>query len=443
MRQLAHVGASALVLALLASACSQDSKRQQALTDVSGGCLVNSDCAAPLVCAFQRCHVECVTTRDCDGSLRCVGAHEASRVCQLEVESQCKTSADCVAGFVCGSDGACRDFCQSDGECVGSQVCTKGVCAEPSELDASGSLPQVLPLSTCRLNSDCAEGLRCAAGNCVPECVNDRDCTAGEACDAGACRTRAALQCQTDDECTPDGASCVEGQCQCACHADVDCAAGESCEGCVCHPGPAPECAGPADCAPSKQCVDGACVCSCVADRDCPTGLSCDGCACVAPAPATVIHDATLKDAADIQRMQGVVEVETKLTLNGQNLISTTGLEGLRTVGSLELSYLPPNTATDPNAPAPLAGLAGLTLIRGDLLITNVTLAPIAFNPALQVGGNISVAFTSSMSCTDLQALEQTFRAHGFTGTFFTIYDGGCGGSCCAGVCGQISCVSH
>ena len=108
-----------VALFLLATAafagCSSEEKKPTSLAEQSGGCLVNSDCAAPLVCAFQRCHVECVTTRDCDGTLRCVGAHEESRVCQLEQEATCKTSADCVKGFVCGSDGACRDCCARPG----------------------------------------------------------------------------------------------------------------------------------------------------------------------------------------------------------------------------------------------------------------------------------------------------------------------------------------
>ena len=433
MKALAHLGVAALLATLLVPACSTDSKRQAILDASSGGCLVNSDCDAPLVCAFQRCHVECVTTRDCDGTWRCVGAHEASRVCQLEVESTCTTSTDCVAGFVCGSDGSCRDYCQSDQECIGSQVCTKGVCAEPTELDASGSLPQVVALTNCRLNSDCAEGLRCAGGSCIVECVSDRDCTPGQACDAGACRALSVGACQSDAECTPNGASCVAGQCQCACHADIDCAAGDSCQGCVCHSGPVPECAGPADCVPGKQCVDGACVCSCVEDRDCPAGFSCDGCACTTPPPATVIHDATLKDATDIERMRGIVEVETKLKLDGSNLTSTSGLEAVRTVGSLELNNLT-GLLLDPNAPPPLTGLSGLTLIHGDLRITTVPLGAIDFNPALEVDGNVNIDSTS-MSCAQLQTLQETLTAHGFKGSFSAMFNGGCGGACSQGSC--------
>jgi hypothetical protein len=395
--------------------------------------LVNSDCASPLVCAFQRCHVECVTTRDCDGTLRCVGAHEASRVCQLEVEAKCQTSADCQASFVCGADGSCRDYCQSDVECIGSQVCSKGVCAEPAELDASGSLPQILPFANCRLNSDCAEGLRCAAGSCIPECVGNRDCPAGEACAAGACRTVTVPECQNDGECQPAGAACVDGQCQCECHADVDCAAGASCDACVCHAPLAPECTGPSDCADGQPCVDGACACGCVQDRDCPSGLSCDGCVCAALPVPTVIHDATVKDAADIAALNGIDEVETNLRLYGTNLTNTSGLEGVRTVGSLDLDNLT-GLSTDPNAANPFAGLSGLTLIRGNLQIANVPVSAIELNPELKVEGNVTVNYTS-MSCATLQALAETLAARGFVGSFQAMFNGSCQGACSQGSC--------
>src|SRR5882724_2908053 len=121
--------------------CTSKSNSSSALSsDESDGCFVNSDCSSPLVCAFQRCHAECITTRDCHGTERCVGAQEAFHVCQLEAEAHCNTSPDCVAGFECGPDGACRDQCASAADCLSGQVCVAGVCAETSELDANAAL---------------------------------------------------------------------------------------------------------------------------------------------------------------------------------------------------------------------------------------------------------------------------------------------------------------
>ncbi|HVY29236.1 MAG TPA: hypothetical protein VHB79_21905 [Polyangiaceae bacterium] len=424
--------ASASALSAVAACSNHESDPM--LFDDFPGCLVNSDCQAPLVCAFQRCHVECVTTRDCDGTLRCVGAHEASRVCQLDVEASCERSLDCEDGFVCGSDGKCRDYCATDSECVDGQVCTTGVCAEPSELDASGHLPQKLDFSTCRLNSECAAGQRCAAGTCLPECVNDRDCAAGQACDQGACRQIPVDACQSDSECSQAGSSCVDGECRCECHADVDCSNSEICDGCACQPAPAPDCQSSSDCDAGKQCLNGACVCSCVADRDCAEGSLCDGCACQ-PAPgSTSVHDATIKDSGDIALMRGITDVETTLLISSSNLTTTAGLESLQSVGSIELSGLSGLSGL-PADVNPFAGLANLKLIRGNFTIRNVPITGLQLNPELVIQGNVMIQYTK-MTCDTLDALEKLFTAHGFSKIFDAYNDGDCSqGACSQGQC--------
>lgn len=410
------------------AACSSDKKTEIALTEVGGECLVNSDCSAPLICTFQRCHVECVTTRDCDGTLRCVGAHEASRVCQLEVEASCKTLADCVSGFVCSSDGSCRDHCESDDECIGDQVCTQGACAEPRELDESGSLPVEL----CRLNSDCHNGQRCSAGACVAECVADRDCAMGQVCDAGACRVVIDSECQTDEECDRAGASCVEGKCHCQCLADIDCASGETCDGCACQPAPPPECQTSSDCQGGQQCLAGSCACSCLTDRDCERGFTCSDCSCVPPPAPTTIHDATIKDSNDLALMRGITEVKTKLLLTSSTLTNTSGLESLTRVGSLELQGL---WGLDPELSNPFSGLANLTLIDGDFEIDNVPIKQLVLNPNLKITGKVSIHSTQ-MTCATLYTLQQLFAAHGP----ITLFDAPNNGDCSQGACSLGQC---
>jgi hypothetical protein len=331
----------------------------------------------------------------------------------LEVEATCARSVDCAEGLVCGGDGACRDACASDAECIGTQLCTQGVCAEPAELDESGKLPQTLPLATCRLNSDCATGSLCVHGACLPECVTDRDCGAAQQCAAGAC---------VDVEVTV-----------CACRQDVDCAEGETCDGCACQPGPAKECEKSADCATGQPCIDGACGCRCVEDRDCPASFSCDGCSCQAPAAVTVIRDATVSDGADLGLMRGIIEVETTLLVQGADVVTTLGLEELQTVGQLDIRST--NFSNDVAAPNPLAGLSGLTLVRGDLnLFATGGMRILELNPALEVGGNVTINSTL-LSCSTIDAFEQTLRAHGFNGTVTGSSNGGCSGECVAGVC--------
>jgi hypothetical protein len=114
------------------------------------GCSINSDCDEPLVCAFHRCHSQCQTTRDCAAGVRCVHARDADtgallgNVCQLADERACVQNAECPPAQVCAVDGQCRDLCDADRDCVTAQVCRIHTCAESFELDAEGTLNQVI-----------------------------------------------------------------------------------------------------------------------------------------------------------------------------------------------------------------------------------------------------------------------------------------------------------
>jgi hypothetical protein len=422
------------LLGALASGCDGDKPPLAIVSSPeSAGCLVNSDCEAPLVCAFQRCHVECVTTRDCDGTLRCVGAHEASRVCQLEVEAKCKSAVDCAQGFICSQDGACRDVCTQDSECVDDQKCVKGACAEPSELDEDGGLPQVLDFESCTADADCGAGARCVAHNCVPQCREDRDCAPGGHCQDGSCQTPPA-ECSVAADCGKAGQVCAAGKCQCQCQEDVDCAAGETCDGCGCVAAPAPECTGDLDCGAGKRCISEHCACECHEDRDCALGRACDGCGCHAVGAPTSVHDVTIRSALDIQDMQGIQDVETSMVFLGGQLTTTRGLESLRSVGSLDFnqSYA---LGQDPDEPDPLVGLANLILIRGDLSIYSSQISKLTFNPELVIQGNVSI-FYSQVLCDEAFRFETALRAKGFTGTFSAKQlPPGCPGTCVAGQC--------
>src|SRR5215467_7581900 len=122
---------AATCLTLVALACSSDTPP---LSDLSQGCLVNSDCNDPLVCAFRRCHNACATTRDCPAGLRCVASDRPFHVCQLDSEKKCTYNSDCPMGQVCATDAQCRDQCQGDADCLAEQTCVSGACAEQNEL---------------------------------------------------------------------------------------------------------------------------------------------------------------------------------------------------------------------------------------------------------------------------------------------------------------------
>ncbi|HVW25311.1 MAG TPA: hypothetical protein VHC69_08060 [Polyangiaceae bacterium] len=215
---------------------------------LAAGCIINSDCTAPLVCAFQRCHTACETSRDCDPGQRCVSSDRPFHVCQLDVESQCKANSDCPEGQICGIDGQCRDACNTSRDCVKGQVCVSGTCADPDELTAQGTLISAEPDSgsaasglPCSYNSDCPSPLACKGGVCAPECRSTVDCAAGLSCDNSRCVVplacplgdaasdpRAGGPCLYSSQC-PAPLACVHGYCSCECLGASDCAPGYAC----------------------------------------------------------------------------------------------------------------------------------------------------------------------------------------------------------------------
>src|SRR5262249_41834628 len=77
--------------------CSSDEPPPD-LKAVAQGCIINTDCNSPLVCAFQRCHVECRDSSDCDPGQRCVVSDRPFHVCQLDQEKLCTYNSSCPDG---------------------------------------------------------------------------------------------------------------------------------------------------------------------------------------------------------------------------------------------------------------------------------------------------------------------------------------------------------
>src|SRR5438552_1167351 len=89
-----------VLLGLIASAACSDSTHSTTKA-LASGCAINSDCDSPLVCAFQRCHTACETSRDCDPGQRCMASDRPFHVCQLSQEETCSYNSDCPLGQVC------------------------------------------------------------------------------------------------------------------------------------------------------------------------------------------------------------------------------------------------------------------------------------------------------------------------------------------------------
>ena len=236
---------ASFLLATLAVACTND---DPPLARLAQGCLINSDCAAPLVCAFQRCHNACESTRDCPAGLRCVGSDGPLHVCQLEEERSCLYNSECPEGQKCGTDAECRDQCQGEADCLKDQLCVSGTCAEPTEL-RDGGLPVVAkdagPSSgqPCTYNTECPERLVCRVGLCQLECLSSVDCTEGRQCVQNRCLiplcpevdAGSGIACAFNSDC-PGGLICRSGSCTCECRVGADCPVGYDCISARCTP---------------------------------------------------------------------------------------------------------------------------------------------------------------------------------------------------------------
>jgi len=156
----------------LAVGCDSSSKRSDSSKDagvaVGGSCVLSSDCDKFLVCDMGRCHEACMSSSNCSPGQSCVNtsnqtadAGDTSRasdaadagdagtrkpaICQLPEEADCAQTLMCSGGLLCAPDLRCRNGCDSFSDCTYGQTCTSGFCADRSDLDANGQLPQKNP----------------------------------------------------------------------------------------------------------------------------------------------------------------------------------------------------------------------------------------------------------------------------------------------------------
>lgn len=185
MKRPAHALALTAALAATFGACSSDDAPP--LKALAAGCVVNSDCNAPLVCAFEKCHNACADSRDCPLGQRCVASDRPYHVCQLEDERNCVRNSDCVLGQICGIDQQCRDQCATAKDCVRDQICVSGTCVDLA-IDDGGlaaladSAPGASQGQPCLYNSECPAPLVCVASTCSYECMAAADCPSGQDC---------------------------------------------------------------------------------------------------------------------------------------------------------------------------------------------------------------------------------------------------------------------
>jgi alpha-tubulin suppressor-like RCC1 family protein len=96
-------------------------------------CVRNSDCPATLVCLMGRCANACNADLDCPPGARCLTDATGAHGCRDTFMMHCTLNSDCAAPLVCANDGVCRQQCLTTRDCRDGRVCdATGTCVWPS-----------------------------------------------------------------------------------------------------------------------------------------------------------------------------------------------------------------------------------------------------------------------------------------------------------------------
>lgn len=136
-----------------------------------------------MVCCDSSADTSCRTDKDCSGQQLCINSE-----CQAPSGPvPCNNDNECGVGRVCGGAGFCEDqqetiYCTVTANCPIDYYCNTGM---------AGGVCVLLPMDSCRSNSQCASNDVCSApeggvGRCV-ECVNGSDCASGVCLADGYC----------------------------------------------------------------------------------------------------------------------------------------------------------------------------------------------------------------------------------------------------------------
>lgn len=115
----------------------------------------------------------------------------------------------------CNNDEDCKS--SEQGQKEGKLYCVNGLCQECRSDDDCGEAGmecnagkcEMIP-NYCESDDDCSGSQVCRENRCGPECLDDSDCDEGYECKGGTCEAEA--ECSTDADC-PDGQECRNGQC--------------------------------------------------------------------------------------------------------------------------------------------------------------------------------------------------------------------------------------
>jgi len=254
MKSMRWMGVLAVVLAMAASGCSEDTS--------SGGCAIATDCPDGSTCYQGACTAVCSLGSCPEGQV----CHPFEGVCV----PICSSELDCGLNEQC-QNGACVSVCMDLGQNCNIQAdCCSGTCG------ADGFCEEAAGCST---NADCPNGIcDLKTGTCAPhESCDTVECPIGEICDSvtftcgpndgpvgglGDCAV-----CATDDDCSGAPYACLPfgggSYCLSTCASHNDCISGFKC---FTPPGASDQLCIPGGYSCEKPCLQ----------AGCPAGQTCD-----------------------------------------------------------------------------------------------------------------------------------------------------------------------
>ncbi len=297
-----RVAFATAALISVAFACSINDEAP--IRAVGDGCFLASDCVDPLVCAFQRCHSQCSSSKDCPAGQSCVGSNYPKLgICLIGDENVCTRNSDCDAPLVCSSRRSkCEHECVGDRDCLASQVCNGGSCAEPEAISDAGPSDAGATGEHCTYAHECNAPLRCISGICAPECSIDRDCRLGEICEGTVCRASSGSDASPDTtvpdtsspDTTPVDSTLVDTSPDSSTDSSTDSSADSGVDTFLgfdvadAPDGLGASCTYDSQCPHSLVCRGGKCIPECLTKVDCAAGLDCVDSRCVTASDACV-----------------------------------------------------------------------------------------------------------------------------------------------------------
>jgi hypothetical protein len=86
-------------------------------------CTQNHDCPMPLVCLMGRCANACNSDVDCLPGEHCVTDTGGAHACRDTFMMHCRLNSECAAPLICANDGVCREQCETSRDCRDGTVC--------------------------------------------------------------------------------------------------------------------------------------------------------------------------------------------------------------------------------------------------------------------------------------------------------------------------------